>query len=214
MVCFILNYFNIAEPFWSLPNFNKCCDVTRISNSGRIKNILGEGDAVQLFWVLGAQGLYYEYLHYFSTIYSLNKQFVIKINTWIINENNWLESKSLITITLTSSVFVNFLFQMLTVKLVWSLGCCLTTTVVPISSRRWWAPWRLPRRGRWSTSRASCFCKVSMTMLILSCSKNEAKVWIRWPSTTVGLIWILPKYWASAVFQLVTELLFSSFLHV
>lgn len=125
------------------------------------------------------QALYCLCLHHISTFIKKNKhitqQSLMKV---IVVWNN----KFII------SLFT--LFQMLTVKPVWSLECCLMTTVVPISSRRWWARWRLPRRRRWSTSRASCSCRAFTTMLTLSYSRNEAKVWIRWFSTIVGFIWI------------------------
>ncbi len=96
------------------------------------------------------------------------------------------------------------------VKPAWNLGSCLMTTVVPTSSRHWWAPWRQPRGRRWSTSRASCFYRASTTTLKSSCSKNEAKVW-----TWRGSLLTPPKYRASAVCRLVTELLSSVlFFHV
>lgn len=82
---------------------------------------------------------------------------------------------------------------MLMVKPAWSLASCLVTSSVPTSSRHWWAPWGQPRRGRWSTSRASCFYRASMITSISSCSKNEATFWTRWASSSCGSYWVLPK---------------------
>lgn len=68
--------------------------------------------------------------------------------------------------------------QMTMVRPAWSSASYLTTTVAPTSSRRWWAHWRRPRRGRWSTSRASCSCRASTTTWTSCCCRSETKSWI------------------------------------
>lgn len=72
-------------------------------------------------------------------------------------------------------------------KPLWSLGSCLTTTVVPTYLRLWLAPWRQPRRGKWFPTTANCFSRVSTIMSRSPCSKNKGSLWARWAPVSFGL---------------------------